>query len=258
MIRRLATILFCASLPVAAVAQSKTLRVISNERAPVPFAWVTIEGGSGRITDEQGQLALGQSSKKTLTVSIRRIGFKPWFGKLDLPDTAAVLTVTLETLSEKLSTVTVTGEAPIKSALQLTGYYDRALMREKGLLSAVFIGPEELEFRHPSAVQDMLRGLNGITIRSKDVAFSGNGTCPMAIVLDGIRQCPSNGCHTTGGNGPSIGGRGQGPDLVHLSEIEATAVAAIEVYNRGGNMPVSLQVSDPACGVIAIWTGSRR
>jgi len=34
-------------------------------------------------------------------------------------------------------------------------------------------------------------------------------------------------------------------------------VMAIEVYERGGNMPISLQVNDTKCGVIALWTGSR-
>jgi hypothetical protein len=40
--------------------------------------------------------------------------------------------------------------------------------------------------------------------------------------------------------------------------VDAASVSAIEVYTRGGNMPVGLQVSDQACGVIAIWTGSRK
>jgi hypothetical protein len=40
--------------------------------------------------------------------------------------------------------------------------------------------------------------------------------------------------------------------------IDATDVAAIEVYVRGGNMPISLQADDNACGVIAIWTGARK
>jgi hypothetical protein len=35
-------------------------------------------------------------------------------------------------------------------------------------------------------------------------------------------------------------------------------VMGIEVYARGGNMPISLQVKDPRCGVIAFWTGGRK
>jgi hypothetical protein len=40
--------------------------------------------------------------------------------------------------------------------------------------------------------------------------------------------------------------------------VDANDVAAIEVYTRGGNTPISLQVNDTACGVVAIWTGSRK
>jgi len=48
-------------------------------------------------------------------------------------------------------------------------------------------------------------------------------------------------------------------ELVNVNEyVDPSDVAAIEIYARGGNMPISLQTNDSACGVIAIWTGSRR
>ena len=147
-------------------------------------------------------------------------------------------------------------------------------MRQKGVLSATFIGPEEIEFRHPDKITNMLRGLNGVAFRqsieNEQVAFGLGNQCQMAIVLDGIRQCPTGGCK--GGSNaqsiinsppPAVAGR----NATVLSEanavlidrvIEANDIAAIEVYPRGGNMPVSLQVSDPGCGVIAFWTGSRK
>ena len=63
----------------------------------------------------------------------------------------------------------------------------------------------------------------------------------MAIVVDGMQQYPP------------LGG------VVHIDMLlEANDVMAIEVYDRGGNMPISLQVNDTKCGVIAFWTGSRR
>jgi hypothetical protein len=66
--------------------------------------------------------------------------------------------------------------------------------------------------------------------------------CPMAIVIDGQQQYP-----------PSD------PGVVSINKIiNANDVMAIEVYARGGNMPISLQVNDTKCGVIAFWTGSRR
>ena len=76
-----------------------------------------------------------------------------------------------------------------------------------------------------------------------------------------------SGCNT--GHGASISGGGGGggrggwlecpTNAVPVDRIlEANDITGIEVYPRGGNMSVSLQVADPACGVIAFWTGSRK
>jgi hypothetical protein len=63
----------------------------------------------------------------------------------------------------------------------------------------------------------------------------------MAIVIDGQQQHPPK-----GGN-------------VNIDALlDAYDVAAIEVYPRGGNMPVSFQFQDAGNGVVAFWTGSRR
>jgi len=75
------------------------------------------------------------------------------------------------------------------------------------------------------------------------VAFpTNNPLCgPMTIVVDGQQQYPP---------------KGAGVDIDML--LNANDVAAIEVYARGGNMPVNFQFQDTACGAIAFWTGSRR
>ncbi len=236
------------------------------------YAYVTVNGGVGMITDEKGQVSLGAGKIKTVTVNVRRIGFAPWFGQLTLPDTAAVMRVTLGRIAQDLATVSISGSAS-RAGLSVTmkGFYDRWEMRQKGLLSATFIGPEEIEFRHPDKITNMLRGLNGVSFRqsaeNEQVAFGQNNQCQMAIVVDGIEQCPLSGCHTSN-NGASImrgspgGGRGGAlseQNAVLIDRIlEANDISAIEVYPRGGNMPTSLQVSNPACGVIAFWTGSRK
>jgi hypothetical protein len=90
-------------------------------------------------------------------------------------------------------------------------------------------------------------------------------------MLDGAKLCPPLGCHTfasTSRNAtqivpppPSPGERNTTLDDIGVDlnrYITANDVSAIEVYTHGGNMPASLQVTDNACGVIAIWTGSRR
>jgi hypothetical protein len=269
-----------AGLPTVGQGQLRKLKVVSADTMPIPYAYVTVEGGYGQITDENGEVSLGAGKQQTFTVRVQRIGYQPWFGKLDFPDTAAVMTVPLLRIAQSLSTVTVTGTAAVRS-LKLAGFYDRWMMRQKGSLSAVFIGPEELEFRHPDKITNVLRGLNGVSFRrsceGEQVAFGVNGTCQMAILVDGNRQCPSSGCKgLDGGTSGALSGirtyartgasggctsslNLNATNAVILDQIlAANDVAAIEVYNRGGNVPVTLSASDQACGIIAIWTGSRK
>ena len=253
------------ALPALARAQVSTLKVIGSDTLPVVFASVSIEGGTLSITDERGLVNLGAPRRKTLTVEVRRIGYTPWFGKITLSDTATVITVTLPRLVQQLEGVTVTGER-VKTRLELAGFYDRWMMRHKGTLSATFIGPEELEKRHPSKTTDMLFGLTGVTIMHDQsgamCARGSGGQCFMTVLIDGntLRPSPPLLCH-----GPSLFHIGPmttptkdnvGPDINQY--IDASSVAAIEVYAHGGNMPVSLQAADNACGVLAIWTGARK
>ncbi len=246
--------------PALALAQARVIRVVSSDGQPIAHANVSVEGGITQVTDDSGLVSLGAGKRQTFTVRVRRIGFSQWFGKLELPDTAATLTIAMPSLAQNLATVKVSGEAKSKSPLVMTGFYDRWLMRQKGVLSAVFISPEELEFRHPDRITAMLYGLNGVRVNQACVsppvktsrgsscltglvAFSTfvPGNCPMAIVIDGMQQHP-------------MGASYVGVDNL----LDAYSVAAIEVYSRGGNMPVNFQFQDTECGVLAFWTGSRR
>lgn len=269
----LASVVALAISTSGASAQARKIRVVSTDSEPISYAYVTVQGGIGQITDERGEVSLGAGKRQTLTVGVRRIGFQPWFGKLEFPDTGSVLAVVLPGIAQGLSAVHVAGSAPAPSAA-LKGFYDRWMMRQKGTLSAVFIGPEEIEFRHPNKITNMLSGLNGVMLkrgnRGSLEAYNSTGTCRMAILLDGTRQCPKLGCDV--GPPPNVqcptippmNGRyppGCDPEdqAVFIDElVDANDVTAIEVYARGGNVPVSLSSSDQACGIIALWTGSRK
>jgi hypothetical protein len=260
------TLAAAAVTPSSAQGQVRTLRVLSADSMPVVYAYVTFDGGDGKITDEKGEISLGKGKTRTLTVNARRIGFQPWFGKLTFPDTAATLTVVLPAVAQHLGEIVVTANNSVPQALK--GFYDRWTLRQKGLLTAVFIAPEEIEFRHPNKITNMLYGINGVSLvhneKGDQVAMGDNGQCQMAIMLDGIRVCPSMGCNSDAGQ-PTGFLKGLTKPRVddahavvidHL--IDAASVDAIEVYPRGGNMPSSLSVSDAACGVIAFWTGTRK
>jgi hypothetical protein len=234
----------------------RTLRVISADGQPIVYANVSVEGGATLITDSKGEVGLGVGKHQAITLRVRRIGFTPWYGPVDFPDTSPVLTITLAHAAQQLGEVRITGQKNPSSQF-VQGFYDRWMDRQKGLLSAVFIGPEELESRHPDMITNMLRGLNGlclfqvsgdshkvIVMSSRNMSLNPNPgcpNCPVAIVIDGMQQYPP------------------GSGAVFIDELlNANEVMAVEVYARGGNMPISLQVNDTKCGVVAFWTGSRR
>ncbi len=231
--------------------QSRIVRVVTERGQPIMYANVSLDGATVRITDENGELNLGPGARKKFSVRVARIGFAPWFGVVDLPP-AATMTVTLPQIAQLLAPVTVTSGGPgggpkNKLSLPLAGFYDRWMMRQKGLVTGVFFGPEEIEFRHPVKVSRMLAGLNGIrlicdmsgdcSIQSTNPGGMLPGTaCPLAVVLDGTQ----------------IYGQVNVDALINVNDV-----MAIEVYERGGNVPIGLQVNDTKCGVVAFWTGSR-
>ena len=129
------------------------------------------------------------------------------------------------------------------------------------------MGPEEIEFRHPNRITNLLNGVNGVSFHRNatgdQIAMGYSGQCKMTVLVDGLTQCPGMGCRCPGcgpyAPGDKLSGSYDDLHAVLIDRVlEANDVAAIEVYPRGGNMPVGLQVADPACGVIAFWTGSRK
>ena len=240
----------------AAHAQDRMLRVVSDDSTPIAYAFVQANGGRALLTDESGIVRFGPGKKQTLTLDVRRIGFKPYYGKMDFPDTGVTLQVVLPHLAQQLSTMKVTTRRQATS-LELSGFYKRWLDMQKGATSAVFIGPEEIEKRNVSRMSMLLGGVSGISIartsNGNSVVTTGN-MCPMAVLVDGRQICPNGGCLR---DDPGKSGLDDQNSVLIDQIISADAVAGIEVYKRGGNMPSDFHV-DGECGAIAIWTGSRK
>jgi hypothetical protein len=92
-------------------AHTRTLQVLSADGYPLAHANVSVEGGAPKITDDKGELGLGAGAHQTLTMRVTRIGYTPYFGAVELPDTAAVVTVMLPRLAQTLAAVTLSGGA---------------------------------------------------------------------------------------------------------------------------------------------------
>jgi hypothetical protein len=240
----------------AAGAQDRLLRVVSDDSTPISYAFVQANGGRALLTDESGIVRFGPGKKQTLTLDVRRIGFKPFYGKLDFPDTGITLQVVLPRLAEQLGSVKVTTRKTA-SSLELNGFYKRWLDMQKGATSAVFIGPEEIEKRNTSRPSMLLSGVSGISIsrtgNGNSVAVTGN-SCPMAVVIDGRQVCPNGGCLR---DDPTKSGLTDQNSVLIDQIISVDALAGVEVYKRGGNIPSDFHV-DGDCGVVALWTGSRK
>lgn len=241
----------------AAQGQDRVIRVIGSDSQPIAYAFVQANGGHALLTDEDGRVSMGAGKRQTFTVEVRRIGFTPFFGKIDFPDTSVTIPVVLTGVAQQLGSVKV--DAPKgKSSLELNGFYRRWLNGQKGVTSAVFIGPEEVEKRNPSRVSNLLSGVSGVSIsrtsNGNAVVMAGGGTCPMAVIVDGRQVCPNGGCLQ---NDPTKTGMNDMNVVLIDQIVDMNAVAAIEVYKRGGNMPSDFHV-DAECGAIAFWTGSRQ
>jgi hypothetical protein len=238
-------------------AQDRVLQVVSTDSQPVSYAFVQANGGHAQLTDEVGRVNMGSGKKQTFTLDVRRIGYTPFYGKLDFPDTAVTIRVVLTKLAQQLSSVKVTSKKSATS-LELSGFYKRWLDAQKGVTSAVFIGPEEIEKRNTTRVSILLTGVSGVTLtrtpNGSSVVTSGSGTCPMAIVVDGRQVCPNGGCLQ---NDPMKTGITEQSAVMIDQVIDIESVAGVEVYKRGGNMPSAFHV-DGDCGVVALWTGSRK
>jgi hypothetical protein len=255
--RTLCTLAIASLAATAAQAQDRVLEVVTTDSTPVAYAFVQANGGHALLTDESGRVSMGRGKKQTFDVDVRRIGYSPFFGKVELPDTAVTVRIVLTRLAQQLNALKVTSRKS-QTSLELNGFYRRWLDMQKGVTSAVFIGPEEIDKRNASRVSMLLAGVNGVTMtrtsNGNEVATTGGGgACPMAVVVDGHQVCPLAGCNMADYS------RGLTDQNVVLLDqvVDINSVAGIEVYKRGGNMPSAFHV-DGECGAIALWTGSRK
>lgn len=237
--------------------QDRVLLVVGPDSQPIAYAFVQANGGHAQLTDEAGRVHMGAGKKQTLTIEVRRIGYSPFYGKLDFPDTAVTIRVVLPKLAQQLSSMKVTSRKSA-SSLELSGFYRRWLDAQKGVTSAVFIGPEEIEKRNAGRVSILLTGVSGVTVtrttNGNSVVTSGSGTCPMAVVVDGRQVCPNGGCLQ---NDATKTGITEETAVLIDQVVDISSVAGVEVYKRGGNMPGDFHVEGD-CGAVAIWTGSRK
>jgi hypothetical protein len=269
----------CVLVPLSgALAQQRTVRVVSEDGEPVAFANVTLAGERPQITNDKGELAIGTASRPGVKMDVRRLGYEPWYGPLALSDTLMTAQVTLHRTSRRMFTVKITDSSRIAPSF-LRGFYDRMLARQRGIGSGVYLTPEEVDKHNAGVASALLHGINGVSMHrmasGKNVAMNADGSCQMSVLIDGHAVCPEGGCSngSTRSPGPppvqpnthrnitATSGRAtSGDDLLLAIDdvINANEIAAVEVYPRGASVPPSLPTVDASCGLVAFWTGGRK
>ncbi|MHB1313100.1 MAG: carboxypeptidase-like regulatory domain-containing protein [Gemmatimonadaceae bacterium] len=236
-----------------APARGVVVRVRDSGGRAVPYALVEVEGGRGRVTDDSGRVVLS-AAPDTIRLAARRLGFSPFSGKLGRDAKSGEFLVLLPPIAQKLGAVQVT--APGNAALEHTGFYDRVLRAQRGAFNGEFMTPEELEARPAMRVSDWFSGRRFVQLgrtsggRSR-VYLAGRGGCKMSVLLDGRLLTAEDPMTSPGAH-------------VYIDDaVDPNAVAAIEWYASAANAPAELVplvggAQQGACGIVAIWTGSRR
>lgn len=254
------TALVAVSAPRASAQDERTLVQVTDVRGnAIPFAWVQIVNGVSRIADDSGRVVFNLKPKDSLNIQARRIGFQPYIGWVKRNAETGLYVADLPLAPRTLDPVTIAGRRD--TPLARTGFYDRAERIQKGAYSARLITPEELDFRNPMTLTQVLSGDRLVKIMpmsGKQVIMGRGLNCAVTILLDGQQVL---------GTYEEAVGNPNAPRMSSLMPIDqvvtAASIAAIEVYGSAAAVPVELQRIAGArmaqgCGLVAIWTGSRK
>jgi hypothetical protein len=244
---------------VRANAQPRTLIVRDTLGLPIPFATVVVKGGEARVTNPEGSIQL-LAVRDTVDLSVRRMGFGEFFGKVayNLANSRyeVVLLPAVQTL-RAVSVVDKVHDVP----LARRGFYERMLDAQKGRYNGEYYTPEMLEARNAGKVSQLLNNSKHtrVDFNAGLAILRGRRNCPMSIFIDGqYMRGVYDGPPPRGERPPSVPGL-RGDKLTIDDLISPGDIAAIEIYPHSGNAPSAFQMSPDkgGCGVVAIWTGGR-
>jgi hypothetical protein len=234
--------------PAPVAARAAVVRVLDPTGEPIPHAVVSVAGLRAVVADADGRAVL-RTHPGSRSVTVRRIGYRPFEGTLTADAASGDLTVTLETGATSLTAVRI--QAAADSPLSRSGFYDRVAMVQRGAYSAEFITPEEIEERNAMRVTRLIAGRSGVRVDARTVngavrpVIRGRDGCVMTILIDGQRM--------------QMVDPDDGPGAMTVDDlVDGRSVAAIEIYPSTANAPADLipLTGGGSCGLVAIWTGA--
>jgi hypothetical protein len=282
--RPLRGLLILLAVPIALDAQNAVVRLVVSDSLGqrVPFAYAHLGTSAGRVASDSGVVEFRSDSKDSLKFVVRRIGYAPFGGWVRRDATSGEYHVAINPLARQLSEVNVRGlpNGPLVRA----GFYDRLERARRGATVARFITPEEIELRNPTRVTQLLENENIVKIKRMHgnwSVVSGRSNCPMALVVDGMAM------RGTAEEILTRDGEIEIQEIMRQSRmmrytsserrvmaereflsvrnsiddiVTSLSVAAIEIYSSVAGAPPELLRNTPGetCGLVVVWTGSRR
>jgi TonB family protein len=202
----------------------------------VASADVRIAGGpKGAITDVNGAFRVQGVPAGLVTVSARRIGFRPGANDATVADGQTVdVTIALAFTPVQLEQVTVTARREQYDA-RLAGF---RLRSQKHL--GTFITRERIEASSASSFSDLLRSVPGVRVGSVNSGFQNavrfrGADCAPLVFIDGF---------------PASAGE------FDVDVIDPVSVEGVEIYMDMLTVPADFNATrgQERCGVIAVWS----
>lgn len=200
--------------------------------------------GARVVTGENGRFRMMQVPPGQYLLVVRRVGFAPTSGIIDVPEKDTLrLSYTLLRSNYLLDTVRTQGR---RVTMRMLDFEQR---RQQGI--GQFVTQEEIERRGSIQTSDFMRYMRGVQVavnttqafggtqvysRREGGGFDGNqqqNYCPMQVLLDGIIL----------------------PRYFNLDLLPPPKqIAGIEVYSGAATVPPQFGGVDRRCGVVAVWT----
>jgi hypothetical protein len=234
LVARALLVLLGVAAPGSMLAQRATGVVLdATSRLPVPDATVALldvdaqELGRAR-TDSAGRFTLLPPKAATYLVLVRRLGYHGSnSAELSLGQRDTTLVVTLLPAAQRLPASVTRTRGPAGNEWGRDGF-----LRRRELGAGVFLTRFDVLSQEPVQIEDALRGIEGLQVRSAGLGLHVQSTRGRGCLRIFMNRLPSR----------------TGLDLLPKH------VYGIEIYREIDEVPKELLMEAHPCGLINVWT----
>lgn len=220
---------------------------------------VVLEGEPTSVvrTDAEGRARFANRPLGQYVLRVRAVGFAPVEERIELAAAGEItwpVSMERSTGSQLLPTVIRTARRSPVPGLDERRATARGHIFDRASIDSI----------RPRVTTDLLRRVPSVRLVGSGVGFvprtrrsSGFGDCPMSIYLDGVQVDDERGAPPAPPIGqPARGSRAAPPSVI--DGISVDILEAVEVYVGASEIPSQFNQAGGSCGVIALWTRSRR